>query len=67
MHLLQACWQEKPQSRPSFTSIVASLKRMAGDLRPQRRASAPGSEGEPVKAVDAHPQPFAQAAKPPAQ
>lgn len=58
--VLQSCWDEKPQNRPSFTSVVSSLKRMANDLRPQRRASAPGGDA-PAKAVPAVAQPFAQA------
>ena len=61
---LQACWEEKPQRRPNFTSIVSSLKRMAGDLRPQRRASVPGGEGEPARAADTHAQPHAQGPSP---
>ena len=59
--LVQACWQEKPKSRPTFSAIVAELKKMAAELRPQRRASAPGGRDMPAKPVQTPPQPFAQA------
>lgn len=60
--LVQACWHEKPACRPTFSAIVAALKKMAAELRPQRRASAPGGQGPPALPAEPAPQPFAQAA-----